>query len=178
MNRFPLFLLLCLVSVAGIAQNRDYTARIVDADTGEPLPCVGIFVSRENTTLTNFDGEFRIKALPSDTLRMTCVGHKTLRLCANELPQVVEMQVNEGRMSEVTVMGMERLLSDVARETEKAYKKTKKSRSQYFYRQTTVVRERQDIVEAFVDARSGRQDKQNHRSFRTKTCIMCWNLPP
>lgn len=154
MNRFPLFLLLCFVSVAGIAQNRDYTARIVDADTGEPLPCVGIFVSRENTTLTNFDGEFRIKALPSDTLRMTCVGHKTLRLCANELPQVVEMQVNEGRMSEVTVMGMERLLSDIARETEKAYKKTKKSRSQYFYRQTTVVRERQDIVEAFVDARS------------------------
>ena len=37
------------------------TTRVVDAESGEPLPLVGVYVSEDNNTLTNFDGEFTLK---------------------------------------------------------------------------------------------------------------------
>ena len=62
MKRLSLLLLLALIWSAGsFAQDTTFTARIVDADTEETLPLVGIYISEENNTLTNFDGEFSIR---------------------------------------------------------------------------------------------------------------------
>ena len=131
-----------------------YTARVVEAETGEPLPLVGVFVSKDNNTLTNFDGEFSIKAAPEDVVRLTCIGRKTISIRAGSLPEAVKMEMLASSMSEVTVTAVEGLLLQVARQMEKAYNRRKGKEAQYFYRQTTVMQRKQDIVEAFIGARS------------------------
>lgn len=138
------------------------TARVVDAETGEPLPLVGVYIDENNNTLSNFDGEFRITAKPADVLRLTCIGRQTLVLQAGSLQKagaaddvaVVKMKMLDATLSEVTVTAVEGNLLQVAKQLEKVYKRREKKVAQYFYRQTSVFAQKQDIVEAFVRARS------------------------
>ena len=58
-------LYLCSMHIA--AQRQTFEARIIDADTGEPMPCVGVYIEAGRTTLTNFDGDFSIEADSSET---------------------------------------------------------------------------------------------------------------
>ncbi|MBR0432963.1 MAG: hypothetical protein IJK15_04590 [Bacteroidaceae bacterium] len=141
---------------------QSYTVRIVDAETGEALPLVGVYISEECNTLTNFDGEFTIKAAPTDVLRLTCIGRQTLSLQAKSLLQeegatgirVVKMKMLDTTLSEVTVKAVEGMLFQVAKKLEKVFDRKENKEAQYFYRQTSVFSQKQDIVEAFVRARS------------------------
>ena len=148
-----LLLLLLIIAQTAFSQV-PFTARVVEAETDEPLPLVGVYLSNDQTTLTNFDGEFTIEAMPDDTLRLTCAGRRTLRLRAGDLPETIKMEMLPGIMSEVTVRAFEGTMLKISRQMEKAYDKGKRRQAQYFYRQTSVLAQRQDIVEAFVDARS------------------------
>ena len=130
------------------------TSRIVDAETGEPLPLVGVYIDEDHATLSNYDGEFSLTAQPNDVLQVTCIGHQTLMLRAAEVPPVITMRMLSATLSEVTVQGVEGLLLRVAKKTEKTFKRKMTKEAQYFYRQTSVFSEKQDIVEAFVRARS------------------------
>ncbi len=154
MNRASIFLLFIIFTAFLRAQESTYCAKVLDADTGEPMPCVGIRVSNEKTTLTNFDGEFCIKALPTDTIRLSFIGYETQYLRADQMPRQVEMHAAERRLAEVTVHGWERLMTQISKQTAKIYDKTKKERAQFFFRQTMIFPQKQDIVEAFIDARS------------------------
>lgn len=139
-----------------------FTARVVDAETGEALPLVGVYISEDNNTLTNFDGEFTVKAAPTDVVRLTCIGRQTLVMPASALQArsdadgvgVVRMQMLNTTLSEVTVKAVEGMLLQVARKLEKSFDRKDEKDAQYFYRQTSVFEQKQDIVEAFVRARS------------------------
>ncbi|MBO4612321.1 MAG: hypothetical protein J5671_04025 [Bacteroidaceae bacterium] len=131
-----------------------YTAQVVEDETGEALPLVGVYVSNDNTTLTNFDGEFSIKAHPNDTIRLTCVGRKTLYMRASKLPAAVRMSMLEGTLSEVTIKAVEGTLIQASRQMQKAYNRRNGKTARYFYRQTSVISDKQDIVEAFIRANS------------------------
>ena len=111
MNRASIFLLFIIFTAFLRAQESTYCAKVLDADTGEPMPCVGIRVSNENTTLTNFDGEVCIKALPTDTIRLSFIGYETRFLRADQMPKQIEMHAAERRLAEVTVQGWERLMT-------------------------------------------------------------------
>ena len=154
MKRTVISFLLCLTCLTSGAQGNTYSSKITDADTGEPMPCVGVYVSAGRTTISNFDGEFSIEALPTDTIRLTFIGYETLRLRADEMPKHVEMHTTERRMAEVTVQALEKMLTRIAEKTGKVYTRTRWDKSRYFYRQTTVLSQRQEFVEAFVEARS------------------------
>ena len=65
------FLLLGLVQVC--AQST-YTARVVDANTGDALPMASVYVSSSHSTITNQEGDFTIQANPGDMLRITYVA--------------------------------------------------------------------------------------------------------
>ena len=135
MKRLSLLLLLALICLAGsFAQDTTFTARIVDADTEETLPLVGIYISEENNTLTNFDGEFSIRCDSSDEVRITCVGRQSIVLQAGQLPSVIKMQLLSSTLSEVTVTAVEGILVQVARKMEKSYRKRRYKQAQYFYR--------------------------------------------
>ena len=149
-----LFLIACLFLMHGMAQNQTREARVVDAESGEPIPCVGVYIEAGRTTLTNFDGDFSIEADSNEVVRLTCVGYRTLYFASAELPPVVRMEPLTGMMSEVTVRGLEGLLLNISRRMEKEYNRRRTSTAQYFYRQTTVIGRKQDIVEAFIKARS------------------------
>lgn len=154
MNRASIFLLFIIFTAFLRAQESTYYAKVLDADTGEPMPCVGVRVSNEKTTLTNFDGEFCIKALPADTIRLSFIGYKTLYLRADQIAQQIEMHAAERRLAEVTVHGWERLMTKISKKAVRVYERKRGQRSQYFFRQTIIVPQKQDIVEAFIDARS------------------------
>ena len=85
------------------ADSVKFSSVVLDAESGEPLAMVGVYVSNDNTTLTNFEGEFAIKAHANDTIRLTCVGRKTLYIKAGELPDIIKMQMLPGTLSEVTI---------------------------------------------------------------------------
>ena len=150
MRLLPILLLLCVQVVA----QSTFTARVVDAETGEPLPLVSVYISEDNGTLTNFDGEFSIMADSTDLLRITCVGRESINVVAGTLPAELRMKMLASSLSEVTIKAVEGTLLQIARRMEKAYGKRKYKEAQYFYRQTSVLLQKQDIVEAFISARS------------------------
>ncbi|MBQ7570971.1 MAG: hypothetical protein IJT19_01895, partial [Bacteroidaceae bacterium] len=129
-------------------------AEVLDAESGEPLAMVGVYVAADNTTLTNFDGEFSIRAHASDTIRLTCVGRRTVYIRADQLPETIKMRMLPGTLSEVTVTAYDGTMLLISRQMEKGFNKRKGRSAQYFYRQTSVIRQQQDIVEAFVEANS------------------------
>ena len=131
-----------------------YVATVLDAESDEALAMVGVYVSNDNTTLTNFEGEFAIKAHANDTIRLTCVGRKTLYIKADELPDTIKMQMLPGTLSEITIKAFEGTMLQISRQMEKGFNKRKYRNAQYFYRQTSVISRQQDIVEAFIRARS------------------------
>lgn len=143
-----------VLSVSALHAQTTFTARILDAETGEALPLVGVYVNEENNTLTNFDGEFSITADSADLVRLTCIGRETMMLRAGTLTPTIKMRMLTATLSEVTVTAIEGILTQVAKKTEKAFNRKKSKTAQYFYRQTSVFTQRQDIVEAFVYAHS------------------------
>ena len=147
-------LLLLLIVARAVTAQTTYTACVVEEETGEPLPLVGIYVSQENTTLTNFDGEFSITAEEEDTIRITCIGRKTIYIKAGQLPSVINMRLLEGTLAEVTVQAFDGTMLQISRQMEKAFNRKNRKQAQYFYRQTTFINRQQDIVEAFINARS------------------------
>ena len=136
------------------AQNAACQARVIDSDTGEPIPCVGIYVSAGRTTLTNYEGEFSIKAGPTDTLRLTCIGYETIFLKTDSVPKTIRMQPMDRYMTEVSVIAPERLLVNLVRQMSWRFGQARRQRTRYFYRQTTLLAGKAEIAEAFINARS------------------------
>ena len=155
MKRLSLILILQLVVAFAWSQNdTTFCARIVEAESDEPIPLVGVYVANDNTTLTNFEGEFCITAQPDDTIRFSCAGRKTLYTRADRLPTTIKMEMLASSLSEVTVKGYEGTLMQISKKMEKAFNSKRRKTARYFYRQTQVLGLQQDIVEAFVDAKS------------------------
>ena len=155
MRRFISFIInLLLMATTADAQDSVFTSRIVDAETREALPLVGVYISEERNTLTNFDGDFSIQADSTDLLRITCVGRQSITIQASQLPAEIPMQMLSSTLSEVTVTAVEGTLLQIARKTEKAFNSKRTKKSEFFYRQTSVFTQDQDIVEAFITALS------------------------
>ena len=63
-----LFFLLTLLFCLPLTAQQTYRARVIDAETGEALPYVSIYASKENGTLTNAEGVFSIEANNEEVL--------------------------------------------------------------------------------------------------------------
>ncbi len=50
--------LLLLLSASASAQSLHVDARIIDAKTGERLPFASVYISGQNSTISNAEGEF------------------------------------------------------------------------------------------------------------------------
>ncbi len=152
MNHLLLFLLLLLASPLR-AQERAVTARIVDAETGEGLPFAKIYVSPEKGTMTNDEGDFLLTVAPTDTLRITFIGYEKQHLAAEKLPPVIRLRRLAYTMTEVTVMGDD-LMERIEKRLHRIYKKNRKRKSRYFMRQTNVLGNEPQMVEAYIEAKS------------------------
>ncbi len=148
-----LALLLTILLAAPLrAQERTVAARIVDAETGEPLPFAKIYVSPEKGTMTNDEGDFMLTAAPADTLRITFIGYEGQNLLARELPPVIRLQRLAFTMTEVTVIP--NLMERIHERLNRIYKKNRKRKSRYFMRQTNVLASGPQMVEGYIEARA------------------------
>ena len=84
-----LILLLWMLTASVHAQHLHVDARIIDAKTGERLPFASVYISGQNSTISNAEGEFAIDADSTDVLRISYVGYKTVHLRAVDIGQEV-----------------------------------------------------------------------------------------
>ncbi len=95
-------LLLCCVSV-GYAQTKTITGTITD-DLGVLIGATVQVKGSTTATLTDFAGNFTIKAAPTDVLIFSYLGYKTLeKAVGNQLEIAVQLTQDTTMLKEVVV---------------------------------------------------------------------------
>ncbi len=146
------FLLLILLLCLPLGAQQTFRARVVDAETGEALQYASIYISKDNGTLTNTEGEFTIDADSEDILRISYVGYRTLEVKAGELSEEVRMESLSSTIQELTVLPAESILEKMIKRIQKEYKSSKGKRGTYFYRLTNNYGGKQELLEAYMTA--------------------------
>ena len=155
MKRPFLLLIVLLSSLCTLAQERlTLRCHVVDGSSGEALPYVAVYVSPENTTIANHDGDFNILARPEENVRLSYVGYETVTFKASEIPQTIRMQVLDHTLHQLTVMPIDNILMKVKDQLNKEFSKSKKKKSQYFVRLNSTIGEKEELMEAFLEAKS------------------------
>lgn len=148
-------LLLCLPSILQAQELPDsLTAVVKDAATGEPIPYAMVYVSPSCGTIANYDGEFCLQCLPTDVLRISCMGYQRVYCKAAELSEAILMKPIASTLREVTVMATDDILLRLVRKMQKEARKHKKAVGRYFFRLTTQYPGTDELAEAFLSAKS------------------------
>ena len=162
---------LCPVSIFGQERLDSVGAVVVDADTGEPVPYVSVYVSPSCGTISNYDGEFSLECLPSDVLRISCIGYEKVSRKASELfrnalaqaePDTIRMKPLASTLRELTVVGTDDLLGRLVRKMQKEARKNVKAEGRYFFRLSTRYPGTDELAEAFLTAKSCVQMRDIH----------------
>lgn len=153
-NILTLLVLCILTSLQAVAQELTLQAHIEDATSGEALPYVSVYVSNNNTTIANSEGDFTIKAMPEDFVRFSYVGYNTLTIKASEVGDVIKLEVAERTLHQLNVMPTDEILTKVVKTLNKEYQKKEKKKAQYFCRLTTRMGKNDELTEAFIEASS------------------------
>ena len=157
---------MALLSLSGavLAQEKadSLAAVIVDAETREPVPYASVYVSPSLGTISNYDGEFSLPCLPSDVLRISCIGYQRVSYMASELPDTILIKPIAQTLREITVMAADDILYRLVRKMQKEGKKYKKAEAAYFFRLSTQYPGTDELAEAFLTARSCVQIRNVH----------------
>lgn len=148
-----IFFVLLFFPVHLLAQER-FTGHVIDATSGEMLPFAQVYKGNTHVTMTNLDGEFSIEASPTDSLLITCFGHKPVRLVAKDSGKTVKMEMMTTSLREVTIHPIEYWLIKASKKLRREYRRYQFKKARYFYRERMKRDSVQSLVEAFVDANS------------------------
>jgi len=129
-------------------------AIIRDAETGEPIQYANVYVSPTCGTISNYDGEFCLRCLPSETVRISCIGYQRISYLASELPAVVRMQPISTTLREITVTRADNLIYPLVNKMQREARKHRKAEAQYFFRMATQYPGTDELAEAFMTAKS------------------------
>ena len=155
MKQLKLILLLFIMAVSANAQRLHIDARIIDAKTGERLPFASVYISGQNSTISNAEGEFVIDADSADVVRISYVGYKTVHLRAVDIGQEVLLSTEGEMLGEVVVLGTDLVIQNTLQRMKEENKQYRKAKSNYFYRQVGYTdRQCHSFLESFFTARS------------------------
>ena len=128
------FLVLLPLSVCG---QMLLQGRIVDADTGEPLP-YAVISSSSHRTLSNRDGNFSLYAMDSEMLTVSFVGFEKKRFIANKLPAIIYLMPQTIEMQEVIVKALptQEILRHIRKKIHREWLTRSMKRTLYFFRTT------------------------------------------
>lgn len=128
--------------------------RVVDAETGEPLPYVNIRVGNGIGTLTNIEGSFKLLTEEKDVLSFSFVGYERLSLKADQMPDVIRLKPYTVKMKEVTVLPLDKedILKRVIENLRSDYKTGSKWTRKYFFRALMEQDSVSYIAEVFMEA--------------------------
>jgi len=147
------FLVLLPLSVCG---QMLLQGRIVDADTGEPLP-YAVISSSSHRTLSNRDGNFSLYAMDSEMLTVSFVGFEKKRFIANKLPAIIYLMPQTIEMQEVIVKALptQDILRHIRKKIHREWLTRSMKRTLYFFRTTIENADHtNEMMEGFYDARS------------------------
>ena len=130
------------------------SAVILDASTGEPIQYASVYISPSCGTISNDDGEFCLQCLPSETIRITCIGYQRVTYQASELPAIVRMQPTSYTLKEITVTRGDDIIYKLVHKMQREAKKNRKAEAQYFFRMATQYPGTDELAEAFMTAKS------------------------
>lgn len=130
------------------------SAIIRDASTGEPIQYASVYVSPSCGTISNDEGEFCLQCLPSETVRISCIGYQHITYRASELPSVVRMQPISTTLKEITVTRGDDIIYQLVTKMQREAKKNRKAEAQYFFRMATRYPGTDELAEAFMTAKS------------------------
>ncbi|MBR5607577.1 MAG: carboxypeptidase-like regulatory domain-containing protein, partial [Bacteroidaceae bacterium] len=154
-KRAILFLLTALCSCSLLAQLH-IKGRVVDAETGEPLPYANVYADDKNGTLTNADGYFHLLTSEGARVRFTYIGYQQMTRPAQQAQGTLRMKPLSKDLGQVTVRPYDpaELVREIIRKLDESYKKGRGERGLYFYRTTFTNGRRNELVEAFMKANS------------------------
>lgn len=154
MRRTTLFILL-LLTTALHAQQQTFRGRVVDAETGEPLPYASIYVAEGKGTLTNEDGNFLLRVKPKEELKISYVGYNPVTYTAADMPKVVRLKPMANVLHEVQPTPIETIILKIIKKLNKENGRYGYDKSHYFVRLSSSIPSYGDfIVEAFLNAYS------------------------
>ncbi|RRD93104.1 carboxypeptidase-like regulatory domain-containing protein [Bacteroides heparinolyticus] len=141
--------------IAMAQQTLSIDAKVIDGETKQSLPYASIYITDSHGTISNQEGEFVIKALPTDRLRISYVGYETQTIKASEISDVILLKPQAIRLNEVVVkpINLHAFLMQALAKYKKESKANKKTVNSFFYRQITKTNSVcNEIVESFFNA--------------------------
>ena len=125
MKKVIILIMTLLCALAHISAQDTYTARVVDATTGDALPMASVYISSSHSTITNQEGDFSIKAHPEDMLHITYVGYNGKNIKASDLGHKVALKPYTRLLKEVIVtpIDIEGLLKKLTKKLNDEYNK-------------------------------------------------------
>ena len=149
--------------VVSLHAQQTYRARVVDAETGEALPYVNIYVAAGRGTMTNAKGDFLIQTEPSERLTFRYVGYEKVQIAASELSSVIRMKPYTKELGQVVVEGIPTyfILRQTIKRLASDYRKHKREKQVYYFRSRLWNGTGACLMEAFLqagDAVNGRKE--------------------
>lgn len=156
MRNWLFYLFILLFPVSTWTQEMMVQGRVVDAETGEALPYVSIYVEEGKGTLSNDDGDFKLTVDKSTVLRFSYIGYERMVIKTAEMPDTIRLKPYSISMREVTVQAenIDKILKQTKRNLKHDFKKCGKWTRKYFFRTYTEMNEGTYIAEAFMKAYS------------------------
>lgn len=138
----------------GFAQDIKVSSTICDAENGEPIPYVTVYVSGNKGAVTNLDGHFEIMVSEDSKLKISYVGYETLTLNAADVPPQIMMHELPNEINEVVVLSDIGIMKNIERKLENDYLIGINEIALFFNRATVVHEGKRDIVEVVIGAKS------------------------
>ena len=147
-------LLFLLAGIQAFAQQQA-TGRVVDSETGEPIPFATVYVSESKGTLTNEEGRFSIDLEAGETVHVSFMGYKRLQFTAGSVPTTIKLESTATQMREFTVVAPNNILERVIKRLDTEYKTKERKTASFFLRQTFEQENgRSEMVEGFMNSAS------------------------
>ncbi len=154
MRSFVISICFIFYTLSSFSNTLELNARVVDAQTGEPLPMATIHGVTEST-VTNVEGLFSVKANADDVLNISYIGYKSVSIKAADIKSTIKLHLADILLKEVTVKSFIPTIEKVIRKSVDLVERYGNMRSNFLYRQTTEVDGvPSSMVEAFFDAGS------------------------
>ena len=150
---FKLFCSIALFLFSAIIHGQK-TYHVVDAESGEPLPCVCIYASPNKGAWTNDEGDAVLEIGDDEQVKISCIGYKTLFLRKSELKSTIKLVPLAKVMNEVSVEPDELLLEYVAKKLNKEANNNRSYRTPFFSRITMQTPDKNEMIECFMEAGS------------------------
>ena len=150
-NKLLFSLLLLLFPVAILAQDKYH---VVDAETGEALDGVLMYVTEDKGVWTNENGDAELKIEDNEQVKISYIGYKTLVLKKSELEATIRLTPLSKDLREVSVESDELLLERLAKKLNKEANANRKHRVPFFSRITLQTNDGNEMIESFLEAGS------------------------